>query len=509
MQGTSINPLLRAAYLAKDRPKGKITLLVPWLDAPDQEIAYPPGVRFAHPDEQKAYVRKWLAEDAKMPLAADKLELMFYSARYHDEYHSIFPMGDITGLIPDDQADVCVLEEPEHLNWYRAPFTAKAWMDKFQHVVGIIHTNYLVYTRAHQGGVVKEPLLRYLNQGMGRAYCHKIIKLSGALQEFAIEKETISNVHGVRTKYLDIGDASGKGFTKGAYFVGKLAWPKGFVELFQLMQYVRERTGDVFHMDIYGSGPHSDEIKSAAFGARLPTTFHRATDHALLTDYKVFVNPSLSEVLCTTIVEALAMGKWVVCPKHPSNQFFEQFPNCLTYRTPEEFASNVYWALNHEPRMLSPELRYTLSWEAATERLMTSSLITREMQLKSKVFTDKFCAWALDLVGSGKHGCVSLSLLFFLSALLFFFFFFALTLSPSTHPLRSPAVTPSAPWLAARAPLGKSSTWPSTAARAPSPCWRSASGSRTGRLGCLGPGLGGRWRATTRVRERPDGCGAR
>ena len=43
------------------------------------------------------------------------------------------------------------------------------------------------------------------------------------------------------------------------------------------------------------------------------------------------------------------MGKWVVCAKHPSNEFFEQFPNCLTYRNEEEFAANVYWALHHEP----------------------------------------------------------------------------------------------------------------------------------------------------------------
>lgn len=52
-------------------------------------------------------------------------------------------------------------------------------MDKFKHVVGIIHTNYLSYTRSYTGGAFKEPLLYYVNQGMCRAYCHKIIKLSG------------------------------------------------------------------------------------------------------------------------------------------------------------------------------------------------------------------------------------------------------------------------------------------------------------------------------------------
>ena len=93
---------------------------------------------------------------------------------------------------------------------YRAPFTSKAWMEKFKHVLGIIHTNYLVYTRSISGGMFKEPLLYYVNQGMVRAYCHKIIKLSGALQEFAAEKEIISNVHGalVASSYrkLDIED---------------------------------------------------------------------------------------------------------------------------------------------------------------------------------------------------------------------------------------------------------------------------------------------------------------
>ena len=62
---------------------------------------------------------------------------------------------------------------------YRAPFTEKPWIDKFKHVIGIIHTNYLVYTRGYTGGAYKEPMLYYVNQGMCRANCHKIIKLSG------------------------------------------------------------------------------------------------------------------------------------------------------------------------------------------------------------------------------------------------------------------------------------------------------------------------------------------
>ena len=110
----------------------------------------------------------------------------------------------------------------------------------------------------------------------------------------------------------------------------------------------------------------------------IPAKFPGVVDHALLknTPHKIFLNPSTSEVLCTTTAEALAMGKFAIIPRHPSNEFFVQFTNCLPYDTLEECADRVAWALSNAPTPLDEEERRKFTWEAATERLIESSIVT-------------------------------------------------------------------------------------------------------------------------------------
>jgi digalactosyldiacylglycerol synthase len=61
MTGTAINPLFRAAYLARSA-KQKVTLVVPWLSKSDQELVYPNNITFSSPEEQETYIRNWLQE---------------------------------------------------------------------------------------------------------------------------------------------------------------------------------------------------------------------------------------------------------------------------------------------------------------------------------------------------------------------------------------------------------------------------------------------------------------
>ncbi|EEF28483.1 digalactosyldiacylglycerol synthase 1, chloroplastic [Ricinus communis] len=372
MTGTAVNPLFRAAYLAKSE-KQKVTLLVPWLCKSDQELVYPSNLTFSSPQEQESYIRNWLED--RIGFKAD-FKISFYPGKFSKERRSIIPAGDTSQFIPSKDADIAILEEPEHLNWYHH---GKRWTDKFNHVVGVVHTNYLEYIKREKNGALQSFLVKHINNWVTRAYCHKVLRLSGATQD--LPKSVICNVHGVNPKFLKIGEKvtadrelGQQAFSKGAYFLGKMVWAKGYKELIDLLAKHKNEL-DGFKLDVFGNGEDAHEVQIAAKRLDLNVNFLKGRDHAddSLHGYKVFINPSVSDVLCTATAEALAMGKFVVCADHPSNEFFRSFPNCSTYRTSEDFVAKVREALENEPQPLTPEQRYNLSWEAATQRFMQYS----------------------------------------------------------------------------------------------------------------------------------------
>ena len=255
--------------------------------------------------------------------------------------------------------------------------------------------------------------------------------------------------------------------TSSVYFIGKMMWAKGLDRLLDLQEYYKKHTGEYFHIDIYGSGPEETAVQRAFLGfygtdkakgattnsidlignatylpsleriqekARekmkslkktvssvdltrpfaplrlhpIPATFPGRVDHAELKNYKIFVNPSVSEVLCTATAEALAMGKFAIVPVHPSNTFFMRFPNTLAYRNKAEFQANLMWAMTHDPVPLTPYLARRFTWEAATDRFIEASAITageaseRERLGLSRL--DDRIAWWYQWIGVGTFG---------------------------------------------------------------------------------------------------------
>jgi hypothetical protein len=61
--GTSVNPLARALYLTRGRPKNHVTLVIPWLPEPeDQSKVFGEKCIFNTMEEQEKWIRQYCKE---------------------------------------------------------------------------------------------------------------------------------------------------------------------------------------------------------------------------------------------------------------------------------------------------------------------------------------------------------------------------------------------------------------------------------------------------------------
>ncbi|KAL0425961.1 UNVERIFIED_CONTAM: Digalactosyldiacylglycerol synthase 2, chloroplastic [Sesamum radiatum] len=339
LTGTAVNPLFRAAYLAKDGTR-KVTLVIPWLKLKDQEHVYPNNITFNSPKEQEKYVLQWLEERIGF---RSSFTIRFYPGRFSLTKRSILALGDITEVIPDEEADIAVLEEPEHLTWYHH---GKRWKLKFRLVIGVVHTNYLEYVRREKNGQLQAFLLKYVNTWVVNIYCHRVIRLSAATQD--LPRSVVCNVHGVNPRFLDIGmkkreqqENGDQPFSKGAYYIGKMIWSKGYKELLKLLgDNQKKLTG--LEIDLYGSGEDSGQVEEAAKKLEITVRVHPGRDHGdpLFHERRGFVKETLK-------------------------------------------------ALEDQPAPLTDAQRHELSWEAATERFLESAQLENVVRKVAKVPSSK------------------------------------------------------------------------------------------------------------------------
>lgn len=91
------------------------------------------------------------------------------------------------------------------------------------------------------------------------------MKLSDAVQ--TLPRQTTQFIHGVPQQFLAVGDkksapaAEGEArFSRGAYFMGKAVWAKGYTELLSLLDSHRTAGHDEHHIDCYGNGEDLEAV---------------------------------------------------------------------------------------------------------------------------------------------------------------------------------------------------------------------------------------------------------
>lgn len=338
----------------------RVAYVIPWLSEASQKLVWN-MVYFHHAEEQYEYLRQE-ASRLGCPALPD---FFFYRGRYSSFIRSIIPLQDVFSAIPSTR--VIVLEEPEHLTWY--PATRRRRAVKAETIIGVVMTNYEYYVRSSL-----PPGLRWLGiliAGWHRRLIRRHTDLAVPLSP-AVSLEGMGHpyregrITGVLAPYAEVPPVEEE--TDGIYFLGRLVWDKGLDILIEIAcQSGRS-------IDIYGDGPDAGDIARVARerGAKLRFLGPSASPWTFLKKYRVFLNPSMSEVLCTATADALVAGRHVVLPICPGNTPFFAYPNTHGYSNLHDAVTALEAAMKKQP--VSPvEIRHDFDWRTACRNLMALS----------------------------------------------------------------------------------------------------------------------------------------
>ncbi|GEO80572.1 glycosyltransferase [Pararhodospirillum oryzae] len=325
---------------------------VPWLEAPSQKRLWGEVV-FSDRNAQA----DWLRAEARRLGAPPLPEIFFFNGVFSKTMFSIFITGDAFAAAPPARA--FLVQEPEHFGWL--PVTSPKQRVGAEKIVGIVMTNYGHYIRraGRPDRAVFAALVERAHKRLMRRHADVIVPLSPALDLRGLE-DLIAwrQVTGVLQRFAEVPPVTDD--TRGVYFLGRLTWDKGLRDVIDTAKALD------LPIDVHGEGPDQAAIREAAADAGAPVRFlgPTASPWEVMENYRVFFNPSFSEVLCSTTAEALVAGRQVVVPRCPANQPFFDLPNVHVYDTPEEGQAALRHALTAE--VVAPtQARARFDWGAA------------------------------------------------------------------------------------------------------------------------------------------------
>jgi digalactosyldiacylglycerol synthase len=332
----------------------RVTYLLPWLAEKSQKRLWG-NLRFKDFEAQV----EWLTQEARDLTGLKLPDCQPYRAVYSRGMGSIVPLEDVFRAAPPTRC--LVANEPEHLSWY--PLSGGRSAARAERTIGLSMTDYDTYIRM-LGVPMGSALAALVSRLHGDAIRRRIdlpLSLSPALTLPGVTM-AVERVTGVMPAYARA--PAVKEADQGIYFLGALIWEKGLADLVKIARMAG------LAMDVIGSGPAEEGVKELARDQGADLRFKGAS-RRFWTDippYRVMVNPSRSEVLCTATADALVAGRHVVLPNCTGNMPFKAYPNVHFYEDLDGAVTAVQKALVVLPE--APEaVRKDFDWMSACRRL--------------------------------------------------------------------------------------------------------------------------------------------